>query len=46
MELKQNSVPECVMLKLQKLKVLSERGEAGEAENAKNLLKSLCENTE
>lgn len=43
MELKQNSVPECVMLKLQKLKVLSERGEAGEAENAKNLLKSLCE---
>lgn len=43
MELKQNSVPEYVMLKLQKLKVLAERGEAGEAENAKNLLKSLCE---
>lgn len=43
MELKEQSVPAGIMLKIRKLQALAEKGVGGEATNAKTLLFALCE---
>lgn len=43
MELKEQSVPAGILLKIRKLQALAERGVGGEATNAKILLSALCE---
>lgn len=43
MELKEQSVPAGIMLKIRKLQALAEKGVGGEATNAKTLLSALCE---
>lgn len=43
MELKEQSVPAGILLKIRILRALAERGVGGEATNAKILLSALCE---